>query len=38
MYVFAHGTDNTLRMWSSDFTTGWIDQGATIAGGPIDAS
>jgi hypothetical protein len=32
MYKFARGTDGTLRMWSSDFTTGWVDQGANFGG------
>jgi hypothetical protein len=32
MYKFARGTDGTLRMWSSDFTTGWVDQGADLGG------
>jgi hypothetical protein len=35
--VFARGTDNNLRMWSSDFTSGWVDQGAVVAGGTVDA-
>jgi hypothetical protein len=38
MYVFAHGTDNNLHMWSSDFTNGWLDQGTTVPGGAVDAS
>ena len=29
MYKFARGTDGTLRMWSSNFTTGFVDQGAS---------
>ena len=36
MYVFARGTDNNLRMWSSDFTTGWVDKGAVVVGGAVD--
>ncbi|HEY4455619.1 MAG TPA: hypothetical protein VGN81_15010 [Pseudonocardiaceae bacterium] len=37
LYKFARGTDNTLRMWSSDFTTGWADKGANL-GGSISGS
>ena len=32
LYKFARGTDNTLRMWSSDFTSGWVDKGVSLGG------